>query len=60
VIERLDRRAQIVVAPLLRLDHRAVHQVGGERGDTGGERRDAERHEEGQLALPALCVAPGK
>ena len=60
LVEQLDLGAQRLVAPLLGVDHRAEHQVGGESGHQRGERRAAERHEEGQLALFALLVTPGK
>src|SRR4029077_21151412 len=60
LVERLDLGPQLVVAVLLRLDHRSEHEVGGEGGDAGGDAGRAERHQEMQLALLALAFTPGE
>src|SRR5581483_1741625 len=60
LVELLDLAAQLLVAPLLGVDHGAEHQVDGEGHHARGERRDAQSHGERELALFALFFAPGK
>ena len=56
----LDLRPQPLVALVLGVDHRAEQQIGDEGHHRGQHRGAAERDEEGELALAALLVAPGK
>jgi hypothetical protein len=60
LISSICLSSSLMVTPLLAGDHRVEHQIGGEGSHDGGQHRNAERHQERELALFALAFAPGK
>jgi hypothetical protein len=60
LVELLDLALETHVAILLRVDQRAVVEVDAHGHQRRGNRRSAQRHQECELALLALLLAPGK